>query len=339
MEKSIVELRLEAAWCWDFSSKVYPFSGSMLKEIMGKIENFMGLDNQESLPTFEQVAQKCDELVLVDDASVRVMTLTAMFLMHYISPKIDIIASWLDSKEEGYSYDWRSGNKFDKPEALGEKTRQYLIWVLNIRDTQMFYKLGEIIEHWGGILGYGNPFGIETEEKWERERQNHLKEANEALDELQKYWEEEMAQKDFCETLPDPFYREENLWAPSLPLQDLDREEHFVKEIDGIPKLVKRYLNGEEYRIKQEESKRDSWRHFRQDISSYVYRCMETSFIEDKRREMRKALEKISRYAFCREKDMLKVAHVIDLFNHLIVWEHIPPRWLLEISQDIYKSK
>jgi len=345
VKKDIAKSRLKAAWCWKFSSQVNPLTSSAMRELEDIFGSFMEQDAETSVPTFEQVSQKCDELIMVNDASTRIMVLTSMFLMHYISPHVDIIASLLDSEEEGDLYDWLSGRKLDENKSLGKQAKQYLLWVLNIEDTYIFAELKKKIDHWSGVLGYGyshdDTCGPNLEELCRKERENFLNERYRALDEIQADWDMKMAEEDFRETFPDPFYQEEEMWAPNPPIQNMfcEREEYCIREINGISQLVIKYLNDEEYREKKEKSQRESWEHFRQDILSYVERCLETSFIEDKRREVRGALEKISRYAFCEEKDMSKVAHVLSLLNQMVGLGNFPANWLLDIVKDIFQPE
>ncbi len=333
MKQDIGELRREAAWCWYFSSKVKPFPEPLLVEIENRLEVLMGQDADINEPTFEEVSKKCNELILIDDTSVRVMVLTSMFLMGYISPHVDVIAGLLSSDEVGSSCDWRSGRVLSQ-EELGKSARQYLLWVLNIKETDLFITLKEKIDHWSQILGYSDPFesefGQNLVEKMGQGRESFLQENSDALDNIQAVWEQEMKTPDFQETNPDSFYENERLWAPNPPIVDMDREESYVKEVNGEAQVVTKYLNDEEYKQKKEEDWRRSWEHFQQDISTYIMKYIATSFVEDKKRDVREALKKISRYAFCDERDMSKVALIVTLLGEMVAWNNIPANWLLD---------
>ncbi len=333
MEKTIEELRREAALCWCFSSKVNRSPSSMLTEILNSLESIIGRNHVARIPTYEEVARKCDELILVDDATTRVMTLTAMFIMGYISPHVDVIASLLNSEDVGHLYDWHTGRVLKQEEALGKCARNYLVWVLRIGDTDLMKELEKKMIHWNTILGYDQTLeylfdkGVQ-DAGGDREKSMH--EMNETLDAIQAMWERECEEDGFQEINPDPFYQDEILWAPKPPVVDTDRTECFMKEVDGKLHMVTKYLTDEEYKEKKEKNWKESWDHYRRDVLACILKHTGTSFAEEKRREVKAALEKISRYAFCEEKDMIKVASVVQMLGEMVRWNNIPDRWLLD---------
>ncbi len=333
MEKTIEELRREAALCWCFSSKVNRFPSPLLTEILNSIESIIGRNYDARVPTFEDVAHKCDELILVDDATTRVMTLTAMFIMGYISPHVDVIASLLNSEDVGHMYDWHTGRVLKQEEALGKSARNYLVWVLRVGDTDLMKELEKKMDHWNTILGYDQTLEYLFDQGVQGAEDNlgrSMHEMQEALDAIQAMWDRECEEEGFHETHPDPFYQDEMLWAPKPPIVDTDRTECFMKEVDGTLHMVTKYLTDEEYKEKKEKDLKESWEYYRADVLACILKHTGTSFAEDKRREVKAALEKISRYAFCEEKDMTKVASIIQLLGGMVIWNNIPDRWLLD---------
>lgn len=77
----------------------------------------------------EKVSALCDELILIDDATVRVLTLTAMFLHRHITAYPGIVAKSLVDFRSGAMIDWRTGRIFGR-ECISRAARVYLLMVV-----------------------------------------------------------------------------------------------------------------------------------------------------------------------------------------------------------------
>lgn len=108
----------------------------------------------------EEVSTLCDELILIDDATVRVLTLTAMFLHHHITAYPGIVAKSLVDYRRGAMIDWRTGSIFQLGD-ISRAARTYLVFVV-LDETPIGY--GErIIQFLEGVSERKLIFDVEEE--------------------------------------------------------------------------------------------------------------------------------------------------------------------------------
>ena len=149
-DATIESYRLEAAHCWLLGGR-YGQSG-LVKSVIGKISSFMGLSEEETDMTREELERKCESLLLVEDASVRAMTLLAMFQLHYVSKSCGLIASLMSSTETATLIFGPTGQELGGSRNLGDQARLYLNWVMRLKDTDVYDTERESSEHWLGVL-------------------------------------------------------------------------------------------------------------------------------------------------------------------------------------------
>lgn len=142
------EQRREASWYWHIASGLSETSHSgPMKEIMGKLRTFLGISKPKTISR-KKVEEKCDELLLVEDPSVRTMVLTTMFLIHYWeSQRIGLIADLVNSEEHGRFIHYPTGRPLST-EGVARAARTYLFYALDLRKTHLVDELVRKTDHW-----------------------------------------------------------------------------------------------------------------------------------------------------------------------------------------------
>lgn len=111
------EARFAAAQCWAAAGKQ-------------DIEESARRHPELYLPlTSADVSRLCDELLLIDDATVRVLTLTAMFIHHHPTAYPAIVARSLADYRNGAMLSWKDGRIFNW-QSVSRAARCYLAMVV-----------------------------------------------------------------------------------------------------------------------------------------------------------------------------------------------------------------
>jgi hypothetical protein len=105
------------------------------------------------------LSRRCDTLILVDDASVRVKILRAMSIMGYLSKHIGFIATLCNSNEKGGLL---LSEKESSHAYLRDEARSYLYEILKTPES-IFAEWGSKVKHWQGVLDhdYSKEFATE----------------------------------------------------------------------------------------------------------------------------------------------------------------------------------
>lgn len=135
----INRVQQEASWCWRYSTKV-------LTEQHPYRDNDFGLTKNDLL-------ERCEELLLIPDPSVRVMVLKALFLMHARTVHVGFIATLITSDEYGMDFD-SQGTALGKS-SVSRCAMQYFYDILNLKEMHMCTILQEKNAHWLGCLESG----------------------------------------------------------------------------------------------------------------------------------------------------------------------------------------
>ena len=158
-EEELKRLRLKASTCWHIAGKLGTKDSPLVAGIISRIEEFMSKDpgrEFSSMPTKEELGATCDELILVPDASTRVMTLRSMWFLRYRSVQLGFISTLLSSRERG---DLISSGEVCGNEIVGWETAKYLARIFNFREFLLVPQLERSIGHWESVLrGYAKDY-------------------------------------------------------------------------------------------------------------------------------------------------------------------------------------
>jgi hypothetical protein len=150
---NIEEARKQARICWEKSTELIelsPAARMVLNVLNGKsITRTPESSGQRvSQDTFFSFYDQLEELILIDDPSVRVMTLKAMGLSSYLSRHTGLIATFYASEEAGDLLD-EDGKKIDS-ESVSIGTWRYFLEILKV--PNFFDDLKACVKHWEGVL-------------------------------------------------------------------------------------------------------------------------------------------------------------------------------------------
>ncbi len=161
-EKDLMELRLKASACWKAAGRIRTERNPLVTIVTSRLEEWMGMDERVeavSIHTAEEVGAICDDLILIPDASVQVMTLLSMWFVGYRSRYLGLISTFLASKEKG-SLITSLGTVGAKD--LRDQTHSYLMKIFDFNDALLPYRIEKSTAHWSRVLGgyadtYSNP--------------------------------------------------------------------------------------------------------------------------------------------------------------------------------------
>lgn len=158
-EEELEQLRLKASACWHIAGKLGTKDSPLVTEITSRLEEFMGIDSERDFfsgPTEKELGDICDELILVPDASVRVMTLLSMWFLEHRSVHLGFISTLISSEEKGELI------VYGKPCGamnLRDQTHSYLLRIFDFRQVLLVSRLKESIRHWESVLdGYAHDY-------------------------------------------------------------------------------------------------------------------------------------------------------------------------------------
>ncbi len=151
LEKNIIRKKMmEAAFCWHTASKFVNYSPTAKKVLEG-MRNFLGGPKLVSKITRPQLKEKCEKLILIENASVRLMAIRAMGMIRQISKNLGLISSLLASKETGKLIHYPTGESLEDA-RLSDEVGSYLFGILDIRKADLFSRLKEADNHWFRLL-------------------------------------------------------------------------------------------------------------------------------------------------------------------------------------------
>ncbi|HBR79167.1 MAG TPA: hypothetical protein DEA46_01925 [Candidatus Moranbacteria bacterium] len=165
---NIQAMRIMARNCWDLASKFQKHSPAAQKLLgaMGHVNYEMpkNLLGRWLVAMMKKVLRwRMDKLILIDDPSVRIMTLKAMSIAHYTSKHVGLIATLYASDEVGYTLDEKG--KSMSSEEVSREVWRYLLGILEV--PNYFDDLQQCINHWEGCLAIDYTKEFSVEDRWD----------------------------------------------------------------------------------------------------------------------------------------------------------------------------